>query len=210
MKNKKILTIIANGERPDQNKLHSVLKNTDIIIAIDGGANHCEKLGIRPNFIVGDLDSIDDKIKENFPQSSIVSLDNQDFTDMEKTLEFIKRFNPTKVNIFAASGKRSDHNLSNLIVFNRWCPLYNITIFDNYGTFQFLHPGIHELKFKVGTKISLISIHTIKNLILKGFKYPVSNMDFTNNFIGMSNVIGTNPAYIEFAEGILMIYELSS
>ena len=50
--------IFANGElkfSPEQ--CHEIRKD-DFIIAADGGALHCRKLGIKPNVVIGDFDSL--------------------------------------------------------------------------------------------------------------------------------------------------------
>ena len=51
-----IVAIIANGEK--FNDLEQILKDADIIIAADGGANLCRAKQITPDYIIGDLDSI--------------------------------------------------------------------------------------------------------------------------------------------------------
>ena len=55
MKNK--IAIIANGTINDSKFHLELLKDSDIIICADGGANSAKELGIIPNYVIGDLDS---------------------------------------------------------------------------------------------------------------------------------------------------------
>ena len=54
MKNK--IAIIANGTIKDYDFHKKMLKDSDIIICADGGANKAEELQIIPDYIIGDLD----------------------------------------------------------------------------------------------------------------------------------------------------------
>ena len=54
----KRIIIFANGNLPDLDKAHALLRESDFIIAADGGTRHAIALGITPNIIIGDLDSL--------------------------------------------------------------------------------------------------------------------------------------------------------
>ena len=55
--------IVLNGSINDYNKTKNIIKNQnyDYIIGADGGCNHLYKMDILPNYVIGDLDSINDK-----------------------------------------------------------------------------------------------------------------------------------------------------
>ena len=52
------IVIFANGEIPNPEAARGLLREGDYLLAADGGANHLYKMGILPNMIVGDLDSL--------------------------------------------------------------------------------------------------------------------------------------------------------
>ncbi|MDP1779452.1 MAG: hypothetical protein Q8K73_04185 [Anaerolineales bacterium] len=54
----KRIIIFANGDLPDPDKAHALLRESDFIIAADGGTRHALALGLTPNIIIGDLDSL--------------------------------------------------------------------------------------------------------------------------------------------------------
>jgi len=61
-----MILIIANGILPPKDFCKQFTNKADKIIAADGGANHCLTLGITPDIVIGDLDSISDEAKEKF------------------------------------------------------------------------------------------------------------------------------------------------
>ena len=51
--------IFANGILSNPKHIKEIIVPDDLIIAADGGTHHCLKLGISPNVVVGDIDSLD-------------------------------------------------------------------------------------------------------------------------------------------------------
>ena len=55
--------IIANGKSPTRRVVEYFFKKGfNTIICADGGANSAKKIGVIPDFIIGDLDSVENKV----------------------------------------------------------------------------------------------------------------------------------------------------
>lgn len=79
------------------------------LVAADGGADRAAGLGLRPQLILGDMDSIADP--DRFPDSRIVPMADQDSTDLEKALAAVRA--PLVLG-FGFLGRRFDHSLAAL------------------------------------------------------------------------------------------------
>ncbi|MBT6994792.1 MAG: thiamine diphosphokinase, partial [Candidatus Cloacimonetes bacterium] len=115
MNNHKI-AIVCNGKRIDN--LTEILKNVDTVIAADGGANFCLDNNISPDFIIGDLDSI--KLNCKIKNESLIQITDQNLTDLQKSLNFAEKLNPTEILVISAFGKREDHSIANLLIFQNF------------------------------------------------------------------------------------------
>ena len=206
MKNN-IVAIIANGEK--FNNLEKILKDADIIIAADGGANLCRTQHITPDYIIGDLDSITMETLELFSESKFIEITEQDHTDMQKALTYALSLNPTKIRIIAVFGKRLDHTLGNILIFQNYNNSIPLEIYDNFGVMTIYSPGKYELNLQPGQIISFFSLSPISDLSLEGFKYPIKNANYSSNFIGVSNVVISQKCIVEFQKGKLTSYIIS-
>jgi thiamine pyrophosphokinase len=203
---KKVIAIIADGEKV--NNIENILNDVDVIIAADGGANICRICEVTPDYIIGDLDSI---ILENikfFSKSKFVEVSEQSTTDLPKAISYALKLNPTKIKIIAAFGKRTDHTIANILIFQNYDELIPLEVYDNFGVMNFYPPGKHYIALQSGQTISFFSITPIENLSLEGFKYPVIDTDYSNNFIGISNVAIDKNCSIKFNRGKLISYKI--
>ncbi|MGL9758848.1 MAG: hypothetical protein ACR5LA_08640 [Wolbachia sp.] len=75
--------VVLNGEIPDS----SFFKQGIPVIAVDGGANRLLSIGIQPDLVIGDLDSINPNLRANL---SIVYLPDQDYCDFSKAMAHLK------------------------------------------------------------------------------------------------------------------------
>ena len=201
------IVLFANGEAIKTaivNKVLYKLVEKPLIIAVDGGLENSISVGLTADYVVGDLDSAN--ILDN--SAKIIKLSDQNFTDLQKCLVFIEEFNPQKVFIFSAFGKRFDHSLSNLIMFYHLSANYEFELYDNYGKLKILSAGKHRIKALIDTTISFFSLNKIKDFVLEGFQYNLKAKSLPY-FIGVSNIVKSDDAYIEFSSGKLISYELT-
>ncbi len=199
---KNIIAIIADGEKVQN--IGKILKEVDIIIAADGGTNLCRSQKIIPDYIIGDLDSVTLENLEFFSKSKLIKITEQNHTDMQKALNYTLSLNPTKIIIISAFGKRIDHSLANILIFQNYNESIPLEIYDNFGVMTFYAPGKYTLTLQQGQTVSFFSLSPIKGLSLQGFKYPINNANYSRNFIGVSNVTITKNCTIEFEKGKLI------
>ncbi len=111
----KRIIIFANGDLPDLEKARALLRDDDFIIAADGGTRHALALGLTPNVIVGDLDSLPSNFEPSTFNGEIVLYPkDKNETDLELAIQHALTLNPEQVIILAALGGRLDQTLGNI------------------------------------------------------------------------------------------------
>lgn len=119
MQKQKRAILVSNGiaERPDLLSL----RDDDFIIAVDGGMRYLDALGLKPDLLMGDLDSIDSNLLKTLEekQTEILRFKAQkDFTDLELALREAIARGFKEILIAFGLGGRLDHLLGNLGLFS--------------------------------------------------------------------------------------------
>jgi thiamine pyrophosphokinase len=111
------IIIFANGELSNLEKARALLQKEDYIICADGGTRHALALNIRPDLIIGDMDSAEKGDLQNLKEAE-VSIElfphDKNETDLELALQRAIELNPTQIVIIAGLGGRLDQTLANI------------------------------------------------------------------------------------------------
>ena len=115
--------IVLNGEIKNYQKTKEIIlkEKYDYIIGADGGCNHLYKMNIIPNYIIGDLDSINEELISYYKNKNVIFEKyptHKDETDSEICIYLAKKLNATKVDFIGALGGRIDHTLANIGLMN--------------------------------------------------------------------------------------------
>lgn len=199
MNNKVILFL--NGEVPTN---IPNLADYDKIFCTDGSYIYLKKLGIKPDFLTGDFDSLNQI--EIAPEIQVINTPDQNFTDFEKSLQLITDKGYKNVDVYGASGKEQDHFLGNLNAALKFKELLNIKFFDNYSTYYFLNKKnrIDNVQDKI---ISLYPFPIATEIETKGLLYSLNKEELSiTDRIGTRNKAILNEIEINFKNGNLIIF----
>ena len=203
MKNK--IAIIANGYIKNLKFHKDLLKDAGIIICADGGANNAKKIGVTPNYIIGDLDSASKSSIELFKdKSKIIKDDNQDNTDLEKALSLAEKLIPSEILIMAAIGDRIDHTLANIMCLTKINSDIKAQIIDDKNIIELVENSANISGDK-NDIISIVPITDISNLCYTGLKWNVENLDTNIGWFGISNRLEEKNANISFSNGKILL-----
>ena len=206
-----LIYIFANG--PNQNNLKSEItqKVPDLIIAADGGANHCLDVGILPDIVVGDLDSISETSRANLPPKQVEIIKfptRKDATDLELALDLAMEKGGNQIVIFAGLGGRWDMSFSNvMLAASEKYKEMHVSLSAENSHLHILHANRKlALRGKSGQTISLIPLsQEAKGITLSGFEYPLKNETIQfGNSRGLSNVLEKNEGDITLSAGTLL------
>jgi thiamine pyrophosphokinase len=199
--------IIANGNSPKGGIIKYLKKNkVRTIIAADGGANSLYDMGIVPNYIVGDFDSIKTKVKEYFSdKSEIIKIERQDDTDVEKALKFAIEKGYKTAYLLGGTGDRMDHSICNLGIVLKF--YHKIRIIMLHGK-TILHPYSKDVTLNTipNETISLYAFDDKTKITSEGLKYPLMNSTLRfGSAESTSNVALCNSLNLKISDGIIFV-----
>ncbi|EMT40265.1 thiamine pyrophosphokinase [Thermoanaerobacter thermohydrosulfuricus] len=202
--------IISNGDIKDYNFYEKLLKDVDMVICADGGANHAYQMKIKPDLIIGDFDSIKEEILE-FYENEGVRIEKfppmKDETDTQLAMLKAIELGAKEITFIGVIGERLDHSYANLslllYLLNR-----NIKgkIVNEMNEIYLINKFI-EVEGKKGELLSLLPYSKeVKGIYTKGLFYGLSgqSMDLEMPY-GISNVFTEDKATIEIEEGLLLV-----
>ena len=182
--------IFANGQLNGLVKLQP----EDLIIAADGGAQHCLRLGIRPQVVIGDFDSVGgDELETLRGQGAeiIAFPARKDYTDLELALLEAQKRGAKQILLLAALGARWDQSLANILLPAAF-PGLRISLVDGPQEISFIHPGeTLEITGRAGDTVSLIPLGgDAKGITTHGLEYPLAAETLRlGSTRGISNVL---------------------
>lgn len=146
------------------------------LISADGGTNYLFKVQEIPEFIIGDLDSIQPEVLKFYQKRNvkIIKLSRQNDTDLEKALKLCKRLKYDVILIAGFTGKRFDHTLSNISNALKFARDFKIFMIENESTLQFI-TGENEFKSFNNELVSILCFSPGAKITTKNLKYPLKN-----------------------------------
>jgi thiamine pyrophosphokinase len=105
--------VLAAGRAVATAELRRRVAGAALVVAADGGARHARVLGVRPDVIVGDFDSVDDATLRRFPEAELQHYErDKDALDLELALDLAVERGARSVLIVGALGDRLDQGLA--------------------------------------------------------------------------------------------------
>ncbi len=198
--------LFINGEITEKEIRIVQRESFDAIIAADGGTHHALRWGFTPDFVVGDLDSITDAIREQLPNTPLIHRPSQELNDLEKALQFCEAQEITHLTVLGIAGKRLDHTLNNLSVISRYDQRFHLTLYDPYSQIYLVRKEI-RIQGKIGQLVSLIPMGTVEGIVTTGLAFPLNNETLAFGVReGLSNYLTQEVAHVRFRSGLLIVF----
>ncbi len=177
----------------------------DLIIAADGGYDTLLSLGISPDLVLGDMDSIK---SDKQISGALLFPTKKDETDMALAYREGARRGYRAFRIYGGTGGRIDHTFANFALLSEAKREgNNMTLIANgYECFAIEN---EELRIfgEVGKKISVFAFgKEALGVSLFGLEYPLRDYSLSpNSHIGVSNEFKEKAALISVKDGLLLI-----
>lgn len=178
----------------------------DYVIACDKGYLYSEKLGIKPDLVIGDFDSFDGSIDKDIPVITMPV--EKDDTDTMLAIKNAMEKGYIDIKIICGLGGRLDHLIANIQSLS-FVASHGGTceIIDETNRARTFSGGSLTLPAMDGYALSLFSLSdSCKNLTIRGAKYNAENITLTNTFpLGHGNHWEEKEITLSLGEGILLI-----
>ena len=199
--------ILANGFYPKKSVIKYLLNNGfSTLVCADGGANSAFKLGLIPDLIIGDLDSIYADVKSFYEsRSKIIVYTRQSDTDVEKCLKYLIKNKFTEVILLGATGDRLDHSFCNMGIVLKFYNEIKINILHQKSFLQ-CFTGNVLLKTVNNEIISLYGFDKKTKIKSIGLKYPLEKISLQfGEKESTSNVAVSNKVELKITGGKIFV-----
>lgn len=193
-------------------RIKTFIKEDDYIIACDGGLNNCKALEIKPNLIIGDFDSFDEKDLKEYKKIEVIKLPREkDDTDTFFAVKEALRRKYEDFLLLGLIGNRFDHSLCNISVLLFLNNKKKKTeIIDDYSKMMIVDKFEKYISDKYAY-FSLMNVDgTAKGVYIENAKYPLKNAQIKSDFqYAISNeVIKGKKASVKVKKGRLLLIKV--
>lgn len=209
-------TLIVTGGSLDTGWAEEFIKtlNAEYIIAADSGLKHINELGLVPDMILGDYDSVEAVLLDKYKDTDIKTYPREkDYTDTHIAIINALKAGASAIYILGATGTRMDHTFTNICnmkaALDCDVPCF---IYDKHNKIYIVNEQMGEVKLskegQYGDYVSIVPLSEEAVISLTGFKYGLEDYVLHQGLsICQSNEIKEKGAIIKIKKGILIVFE---
>ncbi len=207
--------IVANGDIKDPHFYKALQQDKDYVICVNGGTAHALAIGLEPDLVLGDLDSLsaaDRQAIGRFNTRFDEFPAQKEKSDLELAIERAVAMKPREILIIGAlGGKRVEHLFINLLLLA--IPLRHLipaSIIDETTLIRLID-RYAVVKGSPGDYLSLFALkQEATGVTTSGLKYPLTaeNLSFSSTR-GLSNELISSEATIEVEDGLILLIKTS-
>ena len=207
------VVVVGSGELAPGDAIR--LEGADLVVAADGGAVRLDQLGVRPDLLVGDLDSTDASLVDRLVAAG-TGVErhpiDKDASDTELAMAAAVAAGATEIVMLSMiGGDRLDHALANVLLLADpgWVDR-DVSLVHGAGVVRVLRGGSHlPLHGRIGDLVSLLPVGgDADGVDTDGLRWPLTGASLRmGRSRGLSNEIVAVPASVRLAAGTLLVIE---
>lgn len=207
MQEDRAFIVVAAGPGPD---VSALLPDRASVVAADGGLERCLELGLRPDVVVGDFDSVPPELLETAAHDGVEVVRHparKDATDLELALDEGVDRGATRIVVVASSAGRLDHLLSSLLLLaeNRYAGIELDAVVGE----ACIHVvrGERSITGSPGELVTLLALGgPAEGVTTSGLEYPLLGETLEpGSSRGVSNVFTGATAHVVVADGVVLV-----
>jgi thiamine pyrophosphokinase len=204
--------IIAAGEADESTGWERWVRADDWIIGADGGAARALDWGLKPQVVIGDMDSLPDVLRHDLEARGSAFIEHpraKDETDLELALTHAVEQGADEIIVLGALGGRLDHTLANLLLL-ALPTLEGVLVRIVNGAGEVLLVGSNRSVTLQGSPGDLVSLLPIGGDALgvttSGLAWALQNDRLRFGYSrGVSNEMTACEAQVEVEQGLLLV-----
>jgi thiamine pyrophosphokinase len=188
-------TVFLNGDYSDPGFDRRVAAAGQILLAADGGAARLAELGLRPDAVVGDLDSLPDEVARHLTAEGVPLVRfpvRKDQTDAELAVDHAAGLGAGRVVLTGALGGMLDHELGHIAVLRRLAQdgIVAELVAPALWATVLCAPAELSLAGVRGRRFSLQALTDEVRVSLEGFDYPLNDHPVrADTCLGLGNLV---------------------
>lgn len=196
--------VVLNTELPPYPLWRRWHQGADLVVAADGGANRLLEMGLEPDAVVGDMDSVLGSTRRRLPRSAFHTRAADDATDLEKAIDFAVERGVRDVTVLEGRRRRLDHLLGHMAVLLDRGRTLTIRLVDDEFVTQ---PVDHVARFRAarGTIVSLFTPSVARGVSTRGLRWPLAEATLVRGTLGIHNEVVANPVEVRVRDGDLLV-----
>lgn len=197
------------GEAPEIRLRRKLANGSDLIAAADSGLMAAEEAGLRPDWIVGDMDSLDDpqRLLAYPPERIVTHQRDKDYTDTELVLDLLWGKGCVETILVGGGGGRMDHALGIIALFER--ERFPDRWYTAREEIRCLREGESFREHNSRGLGRLISLFPLGDgpweAESQGLKWPLAGLPWRRGFVGISNQVAGAYLSISAIQGRFLI-----
>ena len=206
--------VLAGGDLVEP-ALRSLLPDAAVVVAADSGLHQAEPLGLRVDYLVGDLDSADPVAVDRARAAGTVVERHpveKDATDLELAFDAARGRGAQRITVVGGAGGRLDHFLANvgLLASPRFADLeVDARLGDAYVVVAQGGRPPHVVTGAAGSLVTLIpAVDDAVGITTVGLQYPLHGETLHRGTTrGVSNVLVGETGSVVLDQGTLLVIQ---
>lgn len=184
--------VVAGGALHASSRLAMLMEGVSLVVAADGGLRHCEALGVVPDLLVGDLDSLGDADRAAWPDLPVEEhRADKDALDLELAIDAAVERGAVHVVVAGGAGDRLDQTLAAALITGRYAERgVRVDLVDGrYEVYAVRAGALRSLHVPRGTTFSVLGLHDASRVDVHGAAFPMRDAVLRRGVgLGVSNV----------------------
>ena len=183
--------VLVGGTVRPSRRLRAALADVELVVAADGGLRHAAKIGLTPDLLVGDLDSVDDETLAHYPGLPTERHpSDKDALDLELALDAAEARGARRITVVGGLSGRLDQTLATVLLAHaRHAAGTDVAVLDGRRALWPLRVGeTRDLPLSPGEVFSLLALDAASVVSVMGARFASERAELRRaTGLGVSN-----------------------